>query len=142
METINKVGFTTYDVATGEVLEERKLNKNEQLKVVRKITPKQREHHKNKWDMQAMTRSLDGFVWVFYFNNELLFSKEVVSKANVTRLMMLATYMNYNNQLIIGDETLSEKIIKFNNDTTYMSKKDVQQVLNLKIERSNCSLKK
>lgn len=132
MDTTNKIGFTTYDVVTGEVLEERKLNKNEQLKVVRKITPKQREHHKNKWDMQAMTRSLDGFVWVFYFNNELLFSKEVVSKANITRLMMLATYMNYKNQLVTSDELLSEKVIRLNNDATYMNKKDIQQVLNLK----------
>lgn len=131
MDTTNKIGFTTYDVVTGEVLEERKLNKNEQLKVVRKITPKQREHYKNKWDMQAMTRSLNGFVWVFYFNNELLFSKEVVSKANVTRLMMLATYMNYNNQLVISEEIFGGDYIKFN-DADYMNKKDIQQVLNLK----------
>ena len=77
-----------------------------------------------------MTRSQHGFVWVFYFNNKLLFNSDTLSKANVARLMMLATYMNYDNYLVL-DDVVSEKIIKFKDTPDYMSKKDIQRVLNL-----------
>ncbi|MDB8541778.1 hypothetical protein PNU79_07205 [Turicibacter sanguinis] len=127
----NAVAFTVHDTVTGEVLEQRKLKRNEQLKVVKNVTQEQREYCKNKRDMEALTRSLDGFVWVFYANNELLINSDVVSKANVSRLMMLATYMNYDNYLVL-DEPSSEKVVRFKGAVEYMSKKDIQRVLNLK----------
>ena len=122
--------YTTFDTVTGEVFEERILKSNEQVKVTRNLTSEQRKYNKNKWDVEAMTRSQHGFVWVFYFNNELLFTSDTLSKANVARLMMLATYMNYENALVL-DDTVNEKVIKFKGAVEYMNKKDIQRVLNL-----------
>ncbi len=122
--------YTTFDTVTGEVFEERILKSNEQVKVTRNLTSEQRKYNKNKWDVEAMTRSQHGFVWVFYFNNELLFTSDTLSKANVARLMMLATYMNYENALVL-DDTVNEKVIKFKGAVEYMNKKDIQHVLNL-----------
>ena len=119
------------DSITGEITEDRTLKSNEQIRVITETTQEQRDYYKNKWDMEALTRSLDGFVWVFYFNNELLFNSDTISKANVTRLMMLATYMNYENALVL-DDTVSAKIIKFKTAVEYMCKKDIQRILNLK----------
>ena len=53
---------------------------------------------------------------------------EVISKANLTRLMMLATYMNYKNQLVL--ESSTNKVIKVKGAVEYMTKKDIQHVLN------------
>lgn len=125
------IAYTTFNTETGEVYENRTLKSNEQLKVTSEITQEQRDYCKNKWDMEALTRSLGGFTWVFYLNNELLFNNDTLSKANVSRLMMLATYMNYDNALVL-DDTVSEKVIKFKRAVEYMSKKDIQRVLNLK----------
>lgn len=127
----NAVAFTVHDTVTGEILEERTLKSNEQLKVVKNLTQEQREYCKNKRDMEAFTRSRGGFTWVFYINNVLLFNSDTISKANVSRLMMLATYMNYDNTLVL-DEASSDKVIIFKGAVEYMSKKDIQRVLNLK----------
>lgn len=80
--------------------------------------------------MEALTRSLAGFVWVFYFNNQLIFNSGTISKANISRLMMLATYMNYDNALAL-DRASSDKVIRFKGAVEYMSKKDIQRVLKL-----------
>lgn len=126
-----KVAFATYNPVTGEVFEERTLNSNEKLKIVRNLTPEQQKFNENKWGMEGLTRSLGGFTWVFYLNNELLFNNDTLSKANVSRLMMLATYMNYDNALVL-DDVVSEKIVKFKGAVEYMNKRDIQRVLNLK----------
>lgn len=126
----NAVAFTAFDATTGEILEERRLKSNEHLKVVKKLTREQHAHNMNKRQMESLSRALGGFVWVFYSNNELLFTSEELSKANVTRLMMLATYMNYDNALVHDIPTMGGS--KFTNAIEYMTKKDIQQVLNLK----------
>lgn len=130
MTTNNAVAFTAFDATTGEILEERRLKSNEHLKVVKKLTREQHAHNMNKRQMESLSRALGGFVWVFYSNNELLFTSEELSKANVTRLMMLATYMNYDNALVHDIPTMGGS--KFTNAIEYMTKKDIQQVLNLK----------
>lgn len=130
MTTNNAVAFTTFDATTGEILEERRLKSNEHLKVVKQLTREQHAHNMNRRQMESLSRALGGFVWVFYSNNELLFTSEELSKANVTRLMMLATYMNYDNALVHDIPTMRGS--KFTNAIEYMTKKDIQQVLNLK----------
>ena len=122
--------YMIVDKDTGEIMSEGTLKEGQALKKTTPSTQEQREYCKNKWDMEAMTRSQHGFVWVFYFNNKLLFNSDTLSKANVARLMMLATYMNYDNYLVL-DDVVSEKIIKFKDTPDYMSKKDIQRVLNL-----------
>lgn len=122
--------YMVVDKDTGVIMSEGTLKEGQALKKTTPSTQEQREYCKNKWDMEAMTRSQHGFVWVFYFNNKLLFNSDTLSKANVARLMMLATYMNYDNYLVL-DDVVSEKIIKFKDTPDYMSKKDIQRVLNL-----------
>lgn len=130
MTTNNAVAFTAFDATTGEILEERRLKSNEHLKVVKQLTHEQHAHNMNRRQMESLSRALGGFVWVFYSNNELLFTSEELSKANVTRLMMLATYMNYDNALVHDIPTMRGS--RFTNAIEYMTKKDIQQVLNLK----------
>ena len=122
--------YMIVDKDTGEIMSEGTLKEGQALKKTTPSTQEQREYCKNKWDMEAMTRSQHGFVWVFYFNNKLLFNSDTLSKANVARLMMLATYMDYENALVL-DDTVSEKVIKFKGAVEYMGKKDIQRVLNL-----------
>lgn len=122
--------YMVVDKDTGVIMSEGTLKEGRELKKITPSTQEQRKYCKNKWDMEAMTRSQHGFVWVFYFNNKLLFNSDTLSKANVARLMMLATYMNYDNYLVL-DDVVSEKIIKFKDTPDYMSKKDIQRVLNL-----------
>lgn len=123
--------YMVVDTDTGELMGEGTLKGNEYFKKVTPLTQEQREYLKNKREMKSHTDSQHGFVWVFYFNNELLFTSDTLSKANVARLMMLATYMNYENALVL-DDAVSEKVIKFKSAVEYMSKKDIQRVLNLK----------
>lgn len=131
MEQKEKRDYMIIDKATGELVGEGTLKENEYFKKVTPPTKEQSEYCKNKRDMEAFTRSRGGFTWVFYINNVLLFNSDTISKANVSRLMMLATYMNYDNSLIL-DESSSDKVIRFKGAVEYMSKKDMQRVLNLK----------
>ncbi len=131
MEQKEKRDYMIIDKATGELVGEGTLKENEYFKKVTPPTKEQSEYCKNKRDMEAFTRSQGGFTWVFYLNNELLFNSDTISKANVSRLMMLATYMNYDNSLVL-DDVVSEKVIRFKGAVEYMSKKDIQRVLNLK----------
>lgn len=126
---------TMMDTHTGEWIGDGTLKEGEYFKKVTRITQGQKEHLENKKAQESYTKSLGGFVTVFYFNNQALFDDErtqgeLVSKANVSRLMMLATYMNYKNQLVL--EPSSNKIIKVMGAVDYMTKKDIQCVLNLK----------
>ncbi|CUP53459.1 Uncharacterised protein [Turicibacter sanguinis] len=132
----NKVrNIIALDVDTGEIEADLKLRGNQRLGIKSSLTQEQKEYLENERAKKAFTSSLGGFVTVFYFNNQALFDdeerpNEVISKANVTRLMMLATYMNYENQLVL--EPSSNKIIKVMGAVEYMGKKDIQRVLNLK----------
>ena len=131
MEQKEKRDYMITDKETGELIGEGTLKENEYFKKVTPPTKEQSEYCKNKRDMEAFTRSRGGFTWVFYINNVLLFNSDTISKANVSRLMMLATYMNYDNTLVL-DEASSDKVIIFKGAVEYMNKKDIQRVLNLK----------
>lgn len=132
----NKVrNIIALNVDTGEIEADLKLRGNQRLGIKSSLTQGQKEHLDKKKAQESYTKSLGGFVTVFYFNNQVLFHdeerpNEVISKANLTRLMMLATYMNYKNQLVL--ESSTNKVIKVKGAVEYMTKKDIQHVLNLK----------
>lgn len=126
---------TMIDTQTGEWIGDGTIKEGEYFKKVTRLTQGQKEHLEKKRAQESYTKSLGGFVTVFYFNNQVLFDdeerpNEVISKANVTRLMMLATYMNYKNQLVLEPST--NKVIKVKGAVEYMTKKDIQHVLKLK----------
>lgn len=89
----------------------------------------QREYYQNLNDHKAMARSLGGFVMVLYFNNEKLYGEELnLSKSTTSRLLMLATYMDFENRLVLE----VPKTKKQAQEVEYMKRKDIQQVLGLK----------
>ena len=88
-----------------------------------------KEYGENLRNQQALTRELGGFVKVLYYNNEILYGNELgLSKATVTRLLMLSTYLDYDNCLVLE----IPKTKKQAKDVEYMKRKDIQEVLGLK----------
>ena len=66
---------------------------------------------------------------MLYYNNEILYGNELgLSKATVTRLLMLSTYLDYDNCLVLE----IPKTKKQAKDVEYMKRKDIQEVLGLK----------
>ena len=87
-----------------------------------------KEYGENLRNQQSLTRELGGFVKVLYYNNEILYGNELgLSKATVTRLLMLSTYLDYNNCLVLE----IPKTKKQAKDVEYMKRKDIQEVLGL-----------
>lgn len=135
MTTNTRQNIIAINKETGEVIADITLGDNQELGVITKATKEQKEFLSNQKEHKSFTSSLNGFVTVLYYNNQALFDEkrnpqEKISKANVTRLMMLATYVNYENYLIFDQtyNTIGEKL----SGTQYMTKKDIQQILNLK----------
>ena len=66
---------------------------------------------------------------VLYFNNEKLYGEELnLSKSTVSRLLMLATYMDFENRIV-------KEVPKTKNqakEVEYMKRKDIQNTLGLK----------
>ena len=91
-------------------------------------TKGKKEYRENLRNQQALTRELGGFVKVLYYNNEILYGNELgLSKATVTRLLMLSTYLDYDNCLVLE----IPKTKKQAKDVEYMKRKDIQEVLGL-----------
>ena len=87
-----------------------------------------KEYGENLRNQQALTRELGGFVKVLYYNNEILYGNELgLSKATVTRLLMLSTYLDYDNCLVLE----IPKTKKQAQEVEYMKRKDIQEVLGL-----------
>ena len=87
-----------------------------------------KEYRENLRNQQALTRELGGFVKVLYYNNEILYGNELgLSKATVTRLLTLSTYLDYDNCLVLE----IPKTKKQAQEVEYMKRKDIQEVLGL-----------
>lgn len=135
MTTNTRQNIIAINKETGEIIADITLGEHQELGVITRATKEQREFLNNNKEHKSFTSSLNGFVTVLYYNNQALFDEkrnphEKISKANVTRLMMLATYVNYENYLIFDPtyNTIEEQL----GGVQYMTKKDIQQILNLK----------
>lgn len=122
------------DEFTGEIVKLGELKDGEKLEVTRDLTKNQRDFLKNKRNKESLTKSLGGFITMFYCNNKKLYEESCVSKATITRLMLLATYLDYNNNLVMEkNDDNNNKINELEHDEL-MEKSDLQRVLGLKYD--------
>ncbi len=120
--------YLIVDKESGEIVDNGTLKDGESIKINKPLQHTQKEHLKNDWNKRALTKALGGFVTVFYYNNELLYHNLDISRATITRLMMLATYINFDNELV-NDEKTKENIY---NEIAYLTRKELQDILGLK----------
>src|SRR5699024_1832486 len=60
--------------------------------------PKQKALLKNKTELTLYSEELGGYIHMYYVSNELLFNKVNIERANISRLIYLATYIDYNDR--------------------------------------------
>ena len=106
------------------------INENEELQIVKKnrqLTDSQKRILELKKEKEMWNKELGGFVTMYYIKNELLFSSLNLDIANISRIIYLATYMDYNS-------SKSNLLIKYgeNNNIKPLSRKDIGQLLNIK----------
>ncbi|MGL5348284.1 MAG: hypothetical protein ACRDA3_13115 [Peptostreptococcaceae bacterium] len=63
-----------------------------------KLTPKQKTLLKNKSDLNRYGENLGGYVHMSYVKNELLFNRLDIDRANISRLIYLSSYIDYNDR--------------------------------------------
>lgn len=71
---------------------------NETVRVVKNLTPQQIAIINQKDELKEHCRELGGFIHVCYVKNELLFNNLNLTRPTITRLIYLATYIDYNNR--------------------------------------------
>lgn len=91
------------------------------------LTPKQKALLKNKTELTLYSEELGGYIHMYYVSNELLFNKVNIERANISRLIYLATYIDYNDR----QENL---LIKYSQckEIEPMTRKDIKEKLGLK----------
>lgn len=117
----------------GQIVEQRDLEPGEIIKIEKKkkdLSPKQLKVINDKQQLKKYCSERGGFVHMLCIRNELLFNNLNIDRANISRIIFLATYIDYNNRqqgLLIKHgknnkiETLKKqdliKILKIKNDT-------------------------
>lgn len=89
------------DDETGEVLEEKKYKEGTILKPINEPTQEQIRGMVSKTDMENYTNSLGGFTHMGYIKNELLFNELGISSPNITRLIYLSTFLDYDTNYLV-----------------------------------------
>lgn len=88
-----------------------------------------KKYRKNLRNQQSLSRELGGFVKVLYYNNEVLYGNDLeLSRATVTRLLMLSTYLDYDNNLVLEPPKTKKQAEE---EINPMKRKDIQYVLGL-----------
>lgn len=84
----------------GNVLEHKVIKKGEEVKITKdnKLTPKQKRLLNYKSELKKFSESLGGYIHMSYVKNELLFNKLDIDRANISRLIYLSTYIDYNDR--------------------------------------------
>ena len=98
----------------------------ETVKVIKDLTPQQLAILNQKSDLKTHCSKLGGFINVCYVKNELLFNEFDLNRATISRLVFLATYIDYNNR----EENVLVKHGK-DNKIEYLTRKDLKQLLRL-----------
>jgi len=116
---------------TGQVVEEstfcKQKNEKINIKLVKELTPKQKRLLTNKSELTLHSEGLGGYIHMNYTENTKLFSELNIDLANISRLIYLSTYIDYNNR----EENLLVKNGQGNRRIS-MTRKDIQNVLLLK----------
>lgn len=104
---------------------------DKELKEGKKFSDKQKHFLNKNNEFKALCSNLGGFVNMIYTKNELLFNRINIDKANISRIIYLATYIDFNNRkegLLIyqpkGENGQFQKIKE-------MSRADIRNVLGL-----------
>ena len=86
------------DTDTGEVIGNTFIKKDEEvvLSTKKKLTDNQKNYLKQKNNIEELSKTLGGYVHVFYVKDELLYNKLNLNPADVSRFLYLATYISYN----------------------------------------------
>ena len=113
-----------------EIEEYFSLSENEEIIIKKKdkqLTDKQKKLINQKQDLKRFCNRQGGFIHMLCINNKLLFYDLNIDRANIARIIYLATYIDYNDR----EENLLV-LHKENNRVEHMTKKEIQQKLGLK----------
>ena len=110
----------------GNVIEHRAIKSNEEIIIRKKSTPQQKAFRRRESALRTFTSKLGGYVNMTYIKNEVLFNKLDIDRANISRLIYLTTYIDYNDRL----ENL---LIKHSKDYKIeaLKRSDIKEILNL-----------
>ncbi|GAA0102525.1 hypothetical protein UT300012_32400 [Paraclostridium bifermentans] len=126
--TQHKVGVV-YD-EYGEIIKTVVIKENEDINVInkkRKINDIQMKYINNKNEKYDFDKKLGGFIHMAYVKNELLFNDIGIDRANISRLIYLATFLNYNSDENPG---LLVKYTRFK-EIIPLTKRDIFKMLKL-----------
>ena len=124
------------NIDTGEVLGTTYIKANGSEEIILKaekkktLTTEQRMFLNSMNEFKNQCKGLGGFVHMIYTKNELLFNALGIDKANVSRIIYLATYSDYNQKGLLVTRNRNEKG-QFT-DNKPMTRKQIQTVLKLK----------
>lgn len=129
MKNKNITRVITFD-SNDNVVNDFIIHNNEEIQIVKKnrqLTDEQKRIVELKKEKENWNKELGGFVTMYYIKNELLFSSLELDLANISRIIYLATYMDYNS-------SKSNLLIKHgkNNKIEPLNRKDIGQLLNIK----------
>lgn len=115
------------DTDTGEIIGNTFIGKGEELVLdsKKKLSDNQKNYLKKKDNLEELSKTLGGYVHIFYVKEELLYNKLNLNPADVSRFLYLATYISYNYE----DENLLIK--KENGQLKPMTQKDIMEVMKL-----------
>lgn len=85
----------------GLIKEDRVIKDNEIIDIKdrrKNLTAQQRYFLNKSNDFKRHCDSLGGYIHMIYAKNEILFNKLEIDKANISRIIYLATYMDYNDR--------------------------------------------
>ena len=128
---MQRVDLITTDADNGNILDTKSvaLKSNEQIETIikRKLTPKQKRLLKDKSDLKIHSEFLGGYVHMSYKENTRLFNEISIDTANISRLIYLYTFIDYNDR----EENI---LVKYGqgNSRVPMTRGDIQKVLLLK----------
>lgn len=86
------------DTDTGEIIGNTFLKNGEEVVLSTKkiLSDNQKDYLQKKTDIGQLSKSLGGYVHVFYVKDELLYNELNLNPADVSRFLYLATYISYN----------------------------------------------
>ena len=127
-KTKNITRVITFD-SNDNVVNDFMINENEEVQIVKKkreLTDSQIKILQLKKDKEEWNKELGGFVTMYYIKNELLFSNLDLEIANISRIIYLATYMDY-------ASSQSNMLVKYGqyNKIEALNRDDIRKLLNL-----------
>ena len=121
--------YVAYD-NDGNIIDSMTLKEGESLK---HISQEKKKAERDIKDLQNFSNQMGGFVTMFYFNHEKLFETgTITNRANIFRLIMLVTFMDYENTLVDEEgqplrPTKMMELLKLNKPTWSRFWKEVRE---------------